>query len=74
MTRMSRRDAEARREREALWGRKKQDEVRAVMEKELARNADAAKTASLRKLRLAKEAADKEADSSEINHHPLKRG
>jgi hypothetical protein len=53
------REAEARRKAQALWEKDKQRGQEVLAARTKARDADAAKTARLRDLRLAKEAADK---------------
>lgn len=59
MRRADERAAEARRQAEAVWRESRKREAERLSEKEKERQASAMKTARLRELRLAKEAADK---------------
>jgi hypothetical protein len=71
MSKASERDVEARRQAQALLGRKKQSEAERMTDREKARRAEDAKTARLRDLRLQKEAADREA--AKVAPAPAKR-
>ncbi len=58
MRKASERELEARRKAQALWDKAKQRDQEVLKEKDRERRAAEAKTARLRELRLAKEAAD----------------
>lgn len=61
MNRKDERDLNARQRAEAQWAKDRQRNAEAVSQREKERQADMAKTARLRALRLAKEAAEREA-------------
>jgi predicted RNA-binding protein with PUA-like domain len=54
-------DPTARRKAEELWDSKTRREAQVLSERQVAQRAEAAKTARLRELRLAKETADRQA-------------
>jgi len=60
MARLSDRSQASRSKAEALWAKRKQSETERLTNREMEMRAQAEKTARLRALRLAKEAADRE--------------
>jgi hypothetical protein len=57
-------DDAGRRRAQELWDKNKQQDAKALSDRDAAQRAEAAKTARLRELRLAKEAADKAAEQT----------